>query len=87
MRTIHKFELGMATVLDIGDEAEVLHIAEQHGRLTMWVAYVGDKQHQSRKFAVYPTGTETLPEPDVAQHMGTVLMSDGLVWHVFEIVL
>jgi hypothetical protein len=84
MRTIYKYDLMLGyNSLYLPDGYKVVHVAEQYGSLVMWVEQSAI-QHSavSRTFNVYGTGYQ-IPD-DRAVHVGTALMSSGLVWHVYE---
>jgi hypothetical protein len=83
MRTIYKYDLMIGyNSLYLADGYKVLHVAEQYGNLTMWVDQTIGNSASYRTFNVYGTG-HPIPD-DNAVHVGTALMSSGLVWHVYE---
>ena len=83
MRTIFKYDLMLGyNSLYLPDGYKVVHIAEQYGNLTMWVEQSIQNSPNYRTFNVYGTGHQ-IPD-DNAIHVGTALMSSGLVWHVYE---
>lgn len=60
---------------------EPLSVHEQDGTLTMWAEVDPDVPPMLTKVWIAGTGH---PLPDqLAPFVGTVPMSDGLVWHVF----
>ena len=84
MRTIFKYDLIIGyNSLYLPDGYKVVHVAEQYGNLTMWVEQP-DMQHSAsaHTFQVYGTGHQI--SDDRAVHVGTALMTSGLVWHVYE---
>jgi len=84
---IYKYVLEIADrqiiQLGIKNPVKVLSVAEQKGNLVMWVQ-LDDENYNS--FAsdievnVIGTGNKFRPDGDF---IGTVIMSYGLVWHVF----
>lgn len=85
MRTIFKYDLmiGWNNSLYLPERSKVLYVAEQYGNLTMWVEQpTMNHMSENRIFQVYGTGHLIPDNNDV--HVGTVLMSSGLVWHVYE---
>jgi len=83
MRTIYKYDLFIGyNSLYLPDGYKVLHVAEQYGSLTMWVEQSIQNSPSYRTFNVHGTGHQ-IPD-DNAVHVGTALMSSGLVWHVYE---
>jgi hypothetical protein len=63
--------------------AKPLAVAEQNGKLVMWVKvdeeYVDDKEYA---FCVDIVGTGNTLDT-IGNYIGTVVMSYGLVWHIF----
>lgn len=85
MRTIFKYDLMIGyNSLYLPDGYKVVHVAEQYGNLTMWVEQPA-MQHSAgtHTFQVYGTGHQI--SDDRAVHVGTALMTSGLVWHVYEV--
>lgn len=83
MRNIYKYDLMLGyNSLYLADGYKVLHVAEQYGNLTMWVEHTIGNLASHRIFNVYGTG-QPIPD-DRAMHVGTALMTSGLVWHVYE---
>jgi hypothetical protein len=84
MRTIYKYDLMFGyNSLYIPDGYKVVHVGEQYGNLTMWVEQPTSKYPPSmHTFQVYGTGQPFLD--DNAVHVGTAVMTNGLVWHVYD---
>ena len=93
---IYKYELNITDKQRIqvpGKHLRPLSVAEQYGKLMLW-AIVSDEppdfraNHTELEITIIGTGN---PAPDLRQvdtfdgmrFIGTVVMSDGLVWHVF----
>lgn len=70
--------------------AEILKIAEQHGKICAWALIdTDDRMVHTRTFYIVGTGQELrdFGRSVGLQHMDTFLMMDGdFVWHVFEVV-
>jgi len=85
MRTIYKYNLteGLQS-LSLPEESRIVHVGEQHGWLTIWVEQPVQNTTPStvRNINVYGTGQHVYD--DAAVYVGTVLMTSGLVWHVYE---
>lgn len=82
-RTVWKWGLMVADVQEIQMPigTQILAVAEQEGQLVMWGLCNISAANETRIFAVVGTGN---PAPGDGRHIGTVVMSYGLVWHVFE---
>lgn len=88
MKTIFKYELEITAnqKIDIDGYIKILKVAEQNGKLFMW--YMVDpnlRPISTIEINIKGTGHEL---PDDTHHLlgnyfDTVLMSKGLVWHVF----
>lgn len=83
---VHKFPLQLMEeqeiLLDVG--AEILHVDDQEGTLTLWAVVNNhpDAERLGCRVLVVGTGHEVRIPPQ--WHVGTVLMrSSGSVWHVF----
>lgn len=81
--TIHKYPLFMgdevAVMMPAG--AKVLHVGEQEGGLTLWAQVDQSQPFERRVFSIRGTGH---PLGEVGRFIGTVVMSYGLVWHIYE---
>lgn len=96
-RVIYKYRLqqGGATTIK-GWFTRVMHVGEQDGELYIWMEnslnamsfYTGNMipRAESEKVEVTINAIGTGWEygaADFGMHIGTVQMSDGLVWHIF----
>ena len=86
MKKIWKYELQLIDrqLVPIGDSAaKPLSVAEQNGKLTMWVE-LDTSCVDVGIFAIcvdiFGTGN---PLRDTGAYLGTVPMSNGLIWHVY----
>lgn len=88
MRTIHKYELKINDELQgfsLPHNSGLIHFGEQDGQLFMWVEVnTTEKEYSDCVFFVVGTGQE-IDQDGVSQHCKTVQMSNGLVWHIYEI--
>ena len=84
MKTIHKYALKPqgAQKVKMPEGAQILHAGEQEGSLFIWARVNTEHKPENRKIEVYGTGHE-VNEFDL-EHISTVQMSNGLVFHVFE---
>lgn len=73
--------------IDIPEVAKLLHVGQQDDKkeVNFWVEVDPAAVKKTRTFIVYPTGYRMNPDLDL-KHMGTVI-DDGLVWHLYEIML
>ncbi len=102
MRSVYKYAIPFGrspTTLHLPENAKIVHAGEQEGTVVLWVegrydtTYI-DSTLYVRQFQIFGTGHE-IPRNSVDknitetryQHRGTVQMADGLVWHVYEIMV
>ena len=81
---IWKFPLQITDrqVVEMPVLARPLSVAEQDGQLMMW-AHVNEKSNEKRNYEIRIIGTGNGMPDSVGNFIGTVVMSYGLVWHVF----
>ena len=84
MMKIYKYPLGgkVSTV----PTGEVIHIGEQEAGsiLYAWILVDPDRMGGNEPIELYVFGTgQDVPTRNV-EHVGTAVMSDGYVWHVFK---
>lgn len=85
MRVIYKYPLLVGyNCISLPLEAEIVHIAHQHGQLQMWVEQDPTRPLSQRQFNVYGTGYPICNNNEM--HLATVLVDD-LVWHIYENIL
>jgi hypothetical protein len=63
--------------------ATVLHVGEQYGQLYVWAMVIPEATVVKYKFFVLGTGEDIGHLELVCHFLGSVQMSNGLVWHVF----
>lgn len=84
MSAVWKFELAIADsqLVAMPEHAELLHVAEQEGRLCLWARVITTGQkYVQREILIRGTGHPIWTQP----YVGTVLSRNiGLVWHVFD---
>ena len=83
MRTIWKYELKIKDeqVIDVPFNAIPLFVAEQDGSLCLWAEVDTEKSKTSRFISIAGTGH---PVNDLTRYyVGSALMKNGLVWHVY----
>lgn len=82
MRTIHKYVLEERTSdISTYEGAKVVHVAEQHGQVTVWLEVNTLQRECMRMLHVVGTGYEI---PGGA-HVGSLLTAGGhLVFHVYD---
>lgn len=84
MKTIYKYPLHLANKTSIFTYAgaKSLHVAEQDGFLYLWAEVDIDKPMINHTILVRSTGQGFTGKE--GYYLGTALMSDGLVWHVYS---
>lgn len=85
MKTVYKYQLMIQdeTCIHMPVGAEILTVAEQFGVLCLWALVEPWGMPMERHLRIVGTGQE-VNGIERAKHIGTVSMSDGFVWHVFE---
>jgi len=72
-----------STNIMMDPEAQVIHVAYQHGVICLWAMVNPDAVQVVRKFRIFGTGFDF--DPNGLNFIGTVLTADEqFVWHVFE---
>lgn len=96
-RTIHRYPLTReGTTYLKGCFSNVIHLGEKNGELCVWLErsltktdYHTGKQiprdeSEGKTYKFYTIGTGWPYQPsEVGAHIGTVVMHNGFVWHVF----
>lgn len=86
MMKVWKYDLPVADeqTLDLPEDAELLHVASQHGYADMvqlWARVEPTRAYERRQIVMRGTGHLLGEEP----YIGTVVTANGaLVWHVFD---
>jgi hypothetical protein len=85
MKTICRYELaGVENIIPVDENAKVLSVGEQKGRLYAWILVETAIEHSKNiRFYIALTGHAFFESPDMLAFHGTVQMHDGLVCHVF----
>lgn len=86
MITIHK------QVLKIIDQQKItiphsfvfLHVAAQEDDLCIWYKCNTEHENIPVNIDIYGTGHELKPDEYSSDYIGSAVMPNGLVWHVFE---
>lgn len=91
MKTIYKYQLNTADIIDIEMpiDSEILTVQAQHGKPCIWAMVDDNGKFKTRRFEIYGTGHEIRPleEYKCRKYIGTYqLLGGGLIFHVFEIV-
>ena len=63
-------------------KSEILHVGEQNEKLYVWIRSIEDAPRTKRRIVIYGTGHQI--HNDNEKYVGTVIMSYGLVWHVYD---
>jgi len=86
MRTIHKYELSIIDDIqefNLTNSYSINHFGEQDGKLMMWADIRTESVDHLTKIQVIGTGHDIGEYR--ASHLQTVQMSNGLVWHIYEV--
>lgn len=71
--------------LTLPPEAEVIHVGQQRGLPVVWTRDIpGALAEKRQPDTVQVFGTGMTP-PFTADHIGSVQMDSGLVWHMFSV--
>jgi hypothetical protein len=85
MITIHKYHLnGGSPQISLPTGAKLLHVGEQSDSIVIWAKVNTENETEERNFVVYGTGHQIDPN-EAIKYIGTVQLSYGLVFHVFEL--
>lgn len=63
--------------------AMMLHVGEQYGELYVWAMVIPEATNVNYKFFVLGTGENIGHLEMASKFLGSVQMSNGLVWHIF----
>lgn len=87
MTAIWKYELAITDeqTVSVPGGARPLSVAEKDGKLCMWcvVTPANWQRQQSVKVSIYGTGNPMPDRGPSGNFLGTVVMGNGLAWHVF----
>lgn len=84
--TIWKFVIDGEGLIEIPCTHRCLSVGEQEGRIVMWAIVDPTTRPVPKQISVIGTGWQgwTMDGINAKRFIGTVQMSDGLVFHVFE---
>lgn len=87
MITIYKYELQITDTQTISmpSQMKIIKAAEQSGKLWIWALGESEGSIENRRIRIVGTGNPTNVSTLFASFIDTVLMANGLVWHVFEL--
>lgn len=97
MEVIYKYELEItdSQILQMHGIPRFLSVQEQNGKLVVWAIIDTNNGINGREILIVGTGNEIpnyynlrgfsydSPSGYTTEHIGTVVMNNGLVWHVF----
>lgn len=85
MKRVYKYEIeALDITIQMPAEAQILHVAEQHGTMQLWAQIDPDRPLYPRRFRTYGTGHDMPDNP--GKFAGTMLVQDGnYVFHVYEV--
>lgn len=75
-------------IIELPLMAEILHVGEQQGELFLWImVFAGGAQAENEPVEICVTGTGNIIDPGATylDHLGTVQMANGLVFHAFRV--
>ena len=90
MAVIYKYPLLLRheNYLDLPPGAKLLSCQEQNEQVTLWFQLEQTDQEEERLFVIHGTGCSwSVPEGFKDVYQDTIVMKDGMVWHVYERVL
>jgi len=85
-RAIYKFMLKIQDEqqVELPAYSEVLKVNEQNGNMCLWaIVDVNEKTIVPLKINIYGTGSTIGEQMFKHNYLDSVLMNDGLVWHIF----
>jgi len=87
MNKIYKYELQIkdSQSFQINSDYKILSVAEQNGKLCMWVLVNLNNPITWMNIEIIGTGNQI--DEQLMQHnkfIGSVVMHNGFVWHVFD---
>jgi hypothetical protein len=86
MKIIYKYKLPIEgnQTIDMPEGAVILHVGEQDRELCLWALVDIKAKLVPTNFQIYGTGHPVQQNADFLYYLGTIQMSYGLVWHVFN---
>jgi hypothetical protein len=87
MNIIYKYDLQEAKKQSVflPKNSKLLSIREQNNKLQMWFMIdTKESEEEENVFYIFGTGFPALDDMENLQFIDTVLMSSGLVWHIFK---
>lgn len=83
-KQIWKYHLGLAdkALLHVPEESEFLCIKEQRGELYAWIL-VNTEYTEMLEVPIFIRGTGHNFTGEEGDYIDTIMMSNGLVWHIF----
>lgn len=85
MKTIYKYQLPIereVTLYVPGVNAQVIHVGDQMGKLTIWMEVDTDGPEHPIRFVIVGTG-KLRPNANNCIHVGSAIVGD-YVWHVYQ---
>lgn len=77
-------ELREEQEIEMPENANIIHVAEQHERICLWAEVYPKDIKRKRTFYVIGTGW-LMPNLSTVRHIGSVVMAPGAyVWHVYQ---
>lgn len=89
MLTIYKYEIDLRSSQTVRMPAggKIIHVGEQkfsQSPLCLWAMVDSGAEMKTRKIGVLGTGAENFECYSPSENIGTVICSNGFVWHVFD---
>jgi hypothetical protein len=84
MRTVYKYPLNNIgeNELKLHRGFQIIHAGEQDGVVNLWVDSRTDNQKDDVTIVIYGTGHQM--SEYAQEHIQSVQMSNGLVWHIYR---
>ena len=94
MKTVYKYKLPLDDYVKVimPKDAEIISVGEQEQELVIWAVVDSTAiEHRNKEFRIagtgHPLSRNLSNRPDEKLlFIGTVQHSNGLVWHVFEVI-
>ena len=86
MRTIFKTKLDVCDfqIVEVPQDFRILHLAMQDGTPCIWYECTSDMPLAGLKIYCFGTGFNMDGAPGGLEHIGSVVIRDGFVWHYYR---
>ena len=86
MKVIYKYPLAITDcpVVSLPKDATIVKVGNQGDSLFIWAVVDDTSEEVARNFRIFGTG-HPIPDDESLIFIDTVLMPNGLVWHIFSL--